>query len=207
VSLNAVREFWRWFEDHQSMIADFESDREAVFDQISAALGRVDPDLSFEFGPVHLGADGRTTREFVISASGIRRAFPAVTALIDSAPLLDLWRITAFRPRREDLHSVTFRDKTVSPEDVQFTLLSNGEMPGLYLFLPGFGEGDTASKMIGYLLLDEALGEFDVVERLGFVEMLSKDATREGERFPLLNLPEMFDRLRDQLQQSSRRLT
>ena len=63
------------------------------------------------------------------------------------------WRVTAFRPRRHPINGVEFRGKYVSPEQVEFTLLDNGSLGGLYLFLPGMHADDTDYKVIGYLLL------------------------------------------------------
>ncbi len=166
-------DFWRWFLAHESQFFEFDPvtvpERERLFDKLAAELNKLDPDLVFEFGPPE------TKREFVISAGGIKRAFPAVVSLVAAAPTLDRWEVIAFRPRRT-LHIVEFGGKRVDPRDVQVTLLDNGEN-GLALnyFIPGFSEHDVALKQIGYLLLDEALGEYDVETRLGLIKMLPPD--------------------------------
>jgi hypothetical protein len=48
-------------------------------------------------------------------------------------------------------------------------------------------------KQIGYLLLDEALGEYDVETQLGLIKMMSPDSRTEGDRYPLPDLPALFD--------------
>jgi hypothetical protein len=70
--------------------------------------------------------------EFVISAGGIKRAFPAVMSLVRSAPSLDGWTITAFRPRGPT-HIVEIGDNRIDPENVPFTLLDNGQKAGIHL--------------------------------------------------------------------------
>src|SRR4030095_14054404 len=87
-------DFWKWFENNEAALFDFEKDQEAVFDRLAAALHRVHPDLTFEFGPKH---DNR--REFVISADGIKDAFPKVISLHTAAPRLPRWTFIRFRPR------------------------------------------------------------------------------------------------------------
>jgi len=87
--------FWIWFAQHQAELFDFETDQERLFDQLAIQLQKVQPNLTFEFGPKDGGK-----REFVISAGGIKAAFPAVVFLADVVPALDQWRVTAFRPRR-----------------------------------------------------------------------------------------------------------
>lgn len=191
VSIRVSRqdEFWTWFSQHQGELLEFETDREGVFDEVAARLQSVNPDLTFEFGPKG------SKREFVISAGGLKHAFPAVVSLANAAPRFDRWKIVAFRPRRALLDTVEFRGKRVSPKDVQFSLLDNGTTAGIYLFIPGFRDEDTDLKQIGYLLLDEALGEYDVEARLGLIKMLPSDTQRKGERYPLTELPTLFDEL------------
>jgi hypothetical protein len=64
----------------------------------------------------------------------------------------------------------------------------------VYLFLPGYDEQDITWKEIGYLLLDEALGEFDVETKVGLIRFFSRDLPPNQERFPLTDLPALFDR-------------
>ncbi len=194
--MNAQEEFWNWFVQHQVELLDFnDADQETVFDQVAAELLKINPDLSFEFGPW-----GKAKREFVISASGIRSAFPAVIALADAAPTLDRWQVTAFRPRRSPVNAVEFGGKRVDPRDVQFTLLDNGKTAAIYLFIPDFQEDDVSLTMIGYLMLDETLGEYDVVCRLAFVEMFSPHKSTDGDRYTLAKLPALFDQLVSRLE-------
>jgi len=67
------------------------------------------------------------------------------------------------------------------------------------LYIPGFREDDIDLKQIGYLLLDEALGEYDVEVRLGLIKMLSPETKTEVDRYPLFELPTRFDQLISQL--------
>jgi hypothetical protein len=186
---NAKGEFWRWFSEHETELFDFEADQERIFDEVAAELQRIDPDLSFEFGPKE------KKREFVISASGMKRAFPAVVSLAKAAPQLDRWQITAFRPRRDPQTVETFGGKQVLLAEVQFSLLDNGKTAGIYLFIPGYRDDDLVLKQVGYLLLDETLGEYDVEVGLGLIKMFAPDTRTPGERYPLSELPVLFDKL------------
>ena len=194
----AHRQFWHWFTQHEAELFDFESDQERFFDQLSTELEKVDPNLTFEFGPKE------TIRELVISAGGIRQSFPSVSALVDAAPSLHRWRVIAFRPRRTPPNVVEFRGKRVDPKDVQFSLVDNGQIAGIYLFLPGYRD-DADLKQIGYLLLDDTLGEYDVESRLGLIKMFAPETHTEAKRYPLFDLPARFDELVSQLEGRSGR--
>jgi hypothetical protein len=187
--MTAQEKFWNWFIQHDVELFDFEVDQERIFDKLASELERIDPNLTFEFGPK------RAKREFVISAGGIKSAFPAVVSLVNAAPALGQWEVIAFRPRRTPVNVVEFRGHRIDPVEVRFTLLDNGEIAGLFLFIPGLPNDDASLKQIGYLLLDEALGEYDVETRLGLIKMLSPDTETEGARYPLSELPAQFDGL------------
>ena len=192
--MNAQAQFWNWFIDHESELFSFDpgrgAEREKLFDEIAREIQKIDPDLSFEFGP-----NGTPRREFVISASGIKRAFPAVISLVDAAPSLARWQVIAFRPRRTPINIVEIRGKRVDPRDVQFSLRDDGKLAGVCLFIPGFRDDDVDYKQIGYLLLDEALGEYDVESRLGLIKMFSPQTATDGNRHPFADLPTLFDEL------------
>src|SRR5215469_3622743 len=106
------QQFWTWFKQHEAELFNFEADRERIFDQLATELQKVDPNLTFEFGPK------QATREFVISAGGVKRAFQAVSRLVDCAPRLKHWRVTAFRPRRTPPNIVEFHGKRANPKEV-----------------------------------------------------------------------------------------
>jgi hypothetical protein len=196
----AESKFWQSFQKYENALFDFERDQESLFTRLATELQRVHPDLTFEFGPKN--KDG--TREFVVSAGGIKSAFPSVVALVGAAPSLKCWKITAFRPRRWPLNSLDYGGKHVDADDVQFTLLDNGEMVGIYLYIPGYIEGDANFGQIGYLMLDDALGEYDVETGVGLIKMFSIDAPKENNRQPLAELPAKFDQLQAKLHQSTR---
>jgi hypothetical protein len=190
--------FWNWFVQHELELFQFDpcnvAEREQLFDNMVAELRKVHRGLAFEFGP------RQAKREFVISAGGIKSVFPAVVRLAQTAPSLERWQVTAFRPRRSPIMPIEIGDKQIDPSEVQFTLLNNGETVGLYLFIPGFREDDVDFQQIGYLILDEALGEYDVETRLGLIKMLPPDTRTQGERHPLPDLPTTFDWLVSRLE-------
>ena len=185
--------FWKWFQKHEQALYDFEKDQARVFDSLNAALTRVGADLTFEFGPKR--SDGR--REFVVSSGGIKSAFPRVEALCDAAPKLDHWIIIKFRPRRPTLHDLTYNEKQVKASEVRCLLFKDAKpnKVGIMMFLPGYRKGLEKDDFgqIGYLFLDEALGEYDVETKVGaivFDEMASKHFAQSR---PLSELGSAFD--------------
>jgi hypothetical protein len=184
--------FWHWFQQNENRLFAFEKDRDRIFDDLASALGKVHTDLTFEFGPV--GEDGR--REFVISAAGLKPAFPSVEALWSSAPKTDKWIIVKFRPRRMPINDVKLAGTTIRSKDVRYVLFEDRspEKVGLMLFLPGYREDKrTLFGQMGYLFLDEALGEYDVEMRVGAIVFQGQGSEYFEKARPLNELPKDFD--------------
>jgi len=181
------RAFWTWFQSNESRLFDFENDRERIFDEVGAELHKIDRALTFEFGPKQ---DGR--REFVISADGIRSAFPKVESLFAVAPSLPRWRFIKFRPRRAPM-DVTYGGVTVEAKFVVVGLEPAGPKANLTIFIPGYSPTAYQTYMpIAFLLLDQALGEYDVETRVGDIAI--KPSTEAGQAaYSLEALPKAFD--------------
>lgn len=183
-------DFWKWFADNEAQLFSWESAREATFDKVTAAMRKVHPDLAFEFGPL---TDGK--REFVISACGIKAAFPAVEALYKSAPLLKRWKWVKFRPRRSPLNDIEIGGKSVRAKDVHYLLARDEPKVGIVLFFDGYNEKEKKDfRQIGYLMLDEALGEYAVEMQVGFIEFESRDSKYFPQASPLIELSAHFDK-------------
>jgi hypothetical protein len=156
-------------------------------------LHSVQSDLTFEFSPVR--EDGR--REFVISAGGIKAAFPSVEALYAAAPKLPKWTIVKFRPRRSPINDLEFGGRKVKSGDVHYVLFKDEDPKkvGIMVFLDGYTEEEKGSVwgQIGYLFLDEALGEYDVETRVGAIVFFNRQSKYFGQARPLAELPAHFD--------------
>jgi hypothetical protein len=181
--------FWTWFLTNEERLFQFERDQDNVFDELAHALADVSPELTFEFGPVE---DGR--REFIISASGVKSAFPFVETLAAAAPVLPRWKVLKYRQRRSPLMELSINGTTVNPDDVEVALMSNGREIGVRIFFDGYTQ-DTHQLwgMFGYLFLDQALGEFDVETKLGLIDFAAIDSKGKTVTVPLPKLPELFD--------------
>ena len=187
--------FWQWFEKNQDDLFHFERNRDAVFNRLFHVLKEVDEDLTFEFSPVR----DNGIREFVISAGGIQTAFPSVESLHAAAPQLPKWQFFKYRQRRSPLNDLNFAGRHVKATDVHY-FLSADENSGkldIVIFLDGY---DAKEKMtiwdhIGYLFLDEALGEYDVETSLGVIKFSDRHSKSFKHARPLGDLPAHFDKL------------
>lgn len=180
-------DFWKWFQQNQQMLFNFEADQERTFDLLAVQMQKVHPSLTFEFGPIQGGK-----REFIISADGIREAFPKVEGLFAAAPPLPKWTVIKFRPRR-DPFDLEYGGISVKANAVTVLIQADGAKAGLTVLIPGCTEAQRKTYMaVAYLLLDQALGEYDVETRVGFIEVKAPSSAAKA-AVTLQQLPKAFD--------------
>jgi len=181
--------FWDWFQANDERLYNFERDQEHTFDLLQSELRKVDKNLTFEFGPIENGR-----REFIISADGIREAFPKVESLYAAAPALPRWKVVKYRPRREPM-DIALGDVRVDCHAVVVDLEPRGDKMDLTMYLPGYsGRTQDMYKGVAFLFLDQALGEYDVETRVGYIELKARDEA-PPRALPLAQLPTAFDKL------------
>ncbi len=185
-------DFWDWFQSNESKYYKFDfgdlEKRDELFDQLSSQLLKIDENLTFEFG---LLPDERM--DFVISAGGIKSSFPSVIALVEKAPVLEKWKFTAFRQKNESTTEIQLGGMSLSAEKVLAQLFRDGDKIGLVLFMPGYQKtGNQIFEQVGFLLLDQTLGEYVVGARVGFVEFQRLEGEVENS-FKLSDISPFFE--------------
>lgn len=181
--------FWNWFCKNSAEIFDFEKNQEAIFDKIQAELRKIDVNLTFEISSKKSGK-----RDFILSADGILSAFPAVEAMFSKKPDLPEWNFIKFRPRRAIGNSIRFGNIELFPRDLRFLLVDDDdEKIGIVLFLNGY-DGSSLFNQIGFLFLNESLGEFDVETKVGGISFVGFESAHFEKSRPIEELSATFDK-------------
>jgi hypothetical protein len=168
---NPKVEFWKWFVANSDRLLSAPVGPGPEFHELAKRLRKVDPELTFELG----GAPDQP-RQLVISADGLRSAFQSVEELVDMAPNVPGWRIVRFKPREPtyaDL-SISMNGIEVGPKQIRYVLLEGWDRSGrefqlgVDLFIDGcVSEDQEEFVAAAFILLDGALGEYDVAMRMG----------------------------------------
>lgn len=181
--------FWKWFRENEARLFDFEQEREKIFDELTRELKKVNPDLVFEFGPKN------EKRDFTVSADGIKESFPAVIALVDKAPPLERWNILKFRQRGKPVVNIRIDGEELSTDQYKFTIEPDGQKTGITLYIDGYEQArHNLFAKVGFLFLDNCLGEYDMETKVGFVEFKPAAEPSSLPKQPLSELPETFDK-------------
>ena len=182
-----ISRFWSWLQA-QKQLAMWPPDR-ALMAEIGARLHSLDERLGVE-----LTRRGDST-ELAISAEGNRELVDLVRRIVGAAPSLPV-SVVAFRQRGK-VEAVTLEvanGRRLSPEDIWFRLERQPQGLGLHLFVRDFPDeqpGECQNAV--YLLLDNALGELDVMS-IAWIEWARLPPAPETVGLaPLGQLPLSFD--------------
>ena len=191
-----VEKFWKWFQKNASKLYKFEDKKDKLLRELTCEIKKIHYALTFVFLPIFSGV-----REMTISADGVKAGFPYVRLLVDSAPKISTWKFTAFRQRTNADYAITVGNVTLNPQEVFFLhdLDSERGKVDVIFFADGIIEDNTNFMSILCMFLDNALGEFDVATKLGYVDFknLPFDANLEDyARFP--DLPKIIDSIFDE---------
>ena len=189
--------FWRWFVKTAPRIAaDFESMQagritsESMLKGVGKKLREYHPDLAFE-----IGKDG-SVYDFVISAEGMQVNIAPVLNLVRAAPTIPNWKVTTFRKRMPLLDAVLqFGPSELDWNKVCFKLAPphDGRCDLTIGFETGSLPADLDLRSPGFLTADIALGEYDVMTKIGNVDFTWIASAAEPSFSPITELAEQFD--------------
>jgi len=185
-----IAEFWGWFEAAAPRIyknGDDKTNRE----DMTYWLGRIRDGMSYE-----IVRDGRKA-ELIISADGHIGLFGAVDTVVNGAPKIRRWKIRALRPRAGRLTPVTVAGATVDPATAFFDLYEDTGRLGVVFYLPEYDAGQIeAYRTAARRLLCQAVGERQVGNDVGFVDLDSQDVRDAQFSRPFAEFRKVFNGLR-----------
>jgi len=92
------------------------------------------------------------------------------------------------------INDLEYGGRKIRADDVRYLLAEDGDKVGVVLFFDGYSEREKGTfGQIGYLCLDEALGEYAMETQVGFVEFMPRSSQYFERSRPLVELPGQFD--------------
>lgn len=163
------KDFWDWFLENEERFFKASID-EILVGEIFEKVRRYD-DIS-----VMIGFDDKAQkRELIISADGRKGNIEGVKKIAAAAPELERWKITAFRPKLDDIGSFMIGNKSLDSENVFYSLKSSVLPTDIKVYIVNY-DGNKAYLQLAFLLLDNALGEYSVMTDLGGIEIKKLEA-------------------------------
>jgi hypothetical protein len=189
-----VAAFWRWFGKNAQQIAQdikaYEGEGEPsplVTIELVRRLRRIHPSLVHEIG------ESEEVIELIVSADGDLDAFGAVAETVSCAPTTPGYAFTAFRKRSGPDFALGMFGHEVSFRQVRYESWPEDEKLGVRVHIAIEGLDEEDLDAMAFVLLDMALGEYDVATGLGSIEAATG---RPSNAKPFAGLAAEFDAFR-----------
>jgi hypothetical protein len=187
-------DFWAWVKAHLDELKAVKTGQEPVTQGLTLALENIAPGLVFELG---IGVDA-SSFELTISADGKKDLFPVVQRLVAAAPPLPGTKVIAFRPRKQiQDFGMKVGEGRIAGSELYFVASNDPERKGLVavdVFVKDMKrEDDEALKNAAFMLLEAAVGEYDLETKIGTIDIKPAPAKIEAPLKPLKDLPATLD--------------
>ena len=173
----AIKDFWEMFKtEHGNLIDADRNVNEPIYFEILDKLKEVHEDLCLEV------AHNVTPHQLVISADGIDDVFEFVEMVASDRPKIPGWEIVKYRQHRDDIEeqTVSIGDQTLALSDLFFDLVLDEEAGiVVVMFIPGFDEENDAHEMLRWVILDNTIGEYNAVKKVGYFATYSTAAMKD----------------------------
>ena len=188
--ISKERLFWNWFSEKSDQYFNFEQDQDNLLEELAKKLHEVDEQLGFEFSPLL----GNSKREFVITACGNKKAFPAVGSLVINSPSLPKWEIIAFKQPHLEYTMIYVHDIQLDITDAFFLCEKSKGLLDIELHIRGYKETDEWGEA-AYLLLDQVIGEYATETKIGGIEIKKLKESDVPNLYPITELPKIISSL------------
>jgi len=177
-------EFWNWVRAHSAELKNAKTGSEPVLNELSVELNKAAPGVVFELGV------NSVPFEFILSADGVIEHFGAVMRLSAAAGDVPGMKVVAFRQRKKvDGLELHVEEQKIAASNVMFTSAKDKE-PGklaLEIYIEGYDEKNAEPIQRGaFLLLDTAIGEYDMETRVGGIRFHGFPAPAGAKALPQL---------------------
>ena len=160
--------FWTWFQANEADFPPTAEFDDAYGEELSNRLTHIKPGLVYEIAILD-----DAENELIISGDGIEELIPFVQEVVDSAPAIEGWKIIAFRPRMDDYAGFTlnFGEQVFDPKELWcWSRVQEGNFD-LVIYHSNYSDENRDLLVNGtYVLLDMALGEYDVMTRIRYID-------------------------------------
>lgn len=171
MNVNNAKKFWQWFDDNKGQLSKIEElpsgESEELLNEVLSKLHDFSKGLYFQIEP--------NACEFIITAEGNEKYFNDVEFLVNKAPILNDWKIIAFKPYNTDLKVTHYKDLHLGIDLLWFLPLENDQYPGklgICVYIPLLDKNRLEDYTFAvWQILDSILGEQMSATYLNYLEL------------------------------------
>ncbi|MBO6116991.1 MAG: hypothetical protein J6P44_00430 [Bacteroidales bacterium] len=191
---NKASLFWDKFITIKDRLMDIDSLSEDKAEELLLLLDGYLKDFSqgVDFILSDLTANGR---DILLTANGDEEFFQDVIELVQSAPVMDFWTVTAFLQPQGKNQSAEYEDTSLNSKDLYFIPMESDEQKdkiGLMIAGKNLQKNDEVLSC-AYLLCEKMIGEYNATTLTGYFDVGNLPDNFEDEGYlPLDYLPDFI---------------
>ncbi len=186
--MNTYSKFWEKFTFFSEELYKQKFPSKKLISRVLTCLQEVHKNLYFEIG------QKAKKREFIISADGIKEAFPVVLKLVEHAPHFDRWHIIAFRQRKGKELAISLKGEEFVTKEIFFSYVFTKNKMDITIYIKK-GKEHKANIIAVFIFLDSLIGEYDVETKIGKIEIKNLSEISYERKYSLDDLPDILDGL------------
>lgn len=187
--------FWKKFLEIKDILMDIDSLDDAEANKI---LIQLDNNLKTYSSGIDFELEDITTegRELVFTASGDEDYFEDVIVLVQTAPIMDFWKITAFAQPKGKNQQMEFENIKLASNNLLFLPMDSEEIKdkiGVQISAKGLNKNDNTLSC-AYLLCEKMIGEYNATTLIDYFDIVAYEDNMENNGFlPLDYLPDYVE--------------
>lgn len=184
--------FWNWFVKNSKLIETIPGGNRDIADELLKQLRKYNKKLTYEIGTTASGL-----HEFVISCDSVREEIPFANILANTAPKIEGWTVVLFRRKKTIEKRLSYEGLEMTHEDILMEYTLYKDEVHLRLYIQNYYHGDQRYKTLANMFLERALGEFDVMTKVGAIEYVPDKKDMAG--IEVITLQQLRDIVHDNL--------
>ena len=180
--------FWNWFSNNETRLFDYDDNNAGeTMKEIHKNLNQVEDGLGFEISKI---IDNK--RQIEISAEGNIKNFDLIKRIVAEAPVLDKWKIVAFRQPSADGFILKFDEFELDTFKLFFLPVEQDDDIDIVIYGENFKEyNEQKLAQYGFIMVDNLLGEYDTVIKVRYFDFKDISTVDNKEDLnPLEDLPD-----------------
>lgn len=186
-----IENFWQWFTENEFQFDNLTQENvKEKLDLIGNHLRKISDGLVVEVSKNHEGF-----RDLTISAEGDKEKFPIVREIVDKAPQIRGWTVTAFRQRANIAFILETDSIKYNTAEMFFQPLIEGDEFDLIVYAENLKDVDEKTAFhFGMIVMDNLLGEYDSVMKVRRYDFRDLNQADDKSKLkPLTESPKFVD--------------
>ena len=152
-----IRDFWGWFKREKSFFETMtDSSRDRRLNIVLEHLAPISDNLAIE-----VSKESKGIRELIISADGDKNKFPIVEEIVNGAPKIPGWTVTAFRQKASEDFILQFENLQFAPAEMFFRPFIEKDSLDLVIYADSIDNRNRADVIkYGLITMDNMIGEY-----------------------------------------------